>query len=167
MTSQLGSVVGPRSIIYNFVNVCPVITQVLIQKTGFNATVAWQKLLQLTALSRSTIVMQSKFWWSLHYALLCIVMRVISHVHVPIIGPKLAFNSKLTEKRNTVLWQHFWRTKKLAAFASLAVLSPFLECYTIFWMMTIYSNTLHWSGITPILTLLLIWTLLPNLTFWR
>ena len=33
-------------------------------------------------------------------------------------------------------------------------------------MMTIYSDTLHWSGITPILTLLLILTLLPNLTFY-
>ena len=32
--------------------------------------------------------------------------------------------------------------------------------------MTIYSDTLHWSGITPILTLLLILTLLPNLTFY-
>ena len=34
------------------------------------------------------------------------------------------------------------------------------------WMMTIYSDILHWSGITPILTLLLILTLLPNLTFY-
>ena len=24
------------------------------------------------------------------------------------------------------------------------------ECYTTFWMMTNYSDTLHWSGITPI-----------------
>ena len=44
--------------------------------------------------------------------------------------------------------------------------SPSPECYTTFWMMTIYSDTLHWSGITPILTLLLILTLLPNLTFY-
>ena len=35
-----------------------------------------------------------------------------------------------------------------------------------FWTMTIYSDNLHWSGITPILTLLLIWTFLPNLTFY-
>ena len=28
--------------------------------------------------------------------------------------------------------------------------SPSPECYTTFWMMTIYSDTLHWSGITPI-----------------
>ena len=28
--------------------------------------------------------------------------------------------------------------------------SPSLECITTFWMMTIYSDTLHWSGITPI-----------------
>ena len=27
---------------------------------------------------------------------------------------------------------------------------PSPECYTTFWMMTIYSDTLHWSGITPI-----------------
>ena len=40
------------------------------------------------------------------------------------------------------------------------------ECYTTFWMTTIYSDTLHWSDNTPILTLLLIWTLLPNLTFY-
>ena len=26
--------------------------------------------------------------------------------------------------------------------------SPSPECYTTFWMMTIYSDTLHWSGIT-------------------
>ena len=28
--------------------------------------------------------------------------------------------------------------------------SPSPECYMTFWMMTIYSDTLHWSGITPI-----------------
>ena len=28
--------------------------------------------------------------------------------------------------------------------------SPSPEYYTTFWMMTIYSDTLHWSGITPI-----------------
>ena len=28
---------------------------------------------------------------------------------------------------------------------------PLPECYTTFWMMTIYSDTLHWSGITSIL----------------
>ena len=28
--------------------------------------------------------------------------------------------------------------------------SPSLEYYTTFWMMTIYRDTLHWSGITPI-----------------
>ena len=28
--------------------------------------------------------------------------------------------------------------------------SPSPECYTTFWMMSIYSDTLHWSGITPI-----------------
>ena len=28
--------------------------------------------------------------------------------------------------------------------------SPSPECYTTFWMMTIYSDTLHWSGITQI-----------------
>ena len=44
--------------------------------------------------------------------------------------------------------------------------SPSPECYTTFWMVTIYSDTLHWSGITPILTLFLILTLLPNLTFY-
>ena len=27
---------------------------------------------------------------------------------------------------------------------------PSPECYTTLWMMTIYSDTLHWSGITPI-----------------
>ena len=27
---------------------------------------------------------------------------------------------------------------------------PSPECYMTFWMMTIYSDTLHWSGITPI-----------------
>ena len=43
--------------------------------------------------------------------------------------------------------------------------SPSPECYTTFWMMTIYSDTLHWSGITPIFDP--IWTFLPNLTFYR
>ena len=28
--------------------------------------------------------------------------------------------------------------------------SPSPECYNTFWMMTIYSDTLYWSGITPI-----------------
>ena len=28
--------------------------------------------------------------------------------------------------------------------------APLSQCYTTFWMMTIYSDTLHWSGITPI-----------------
>ena len=28
--------------------------------------------------------------------------------------------------------------------------SPSPDCYTTFWMMTIYIDTLHWSGITPI-----------------
>ena len=28
--------------------------------------------------------------------------------------------------------------------------APSPECYTTFWMMTIYSAILHWSGITPI-----------------
>ena len=38
---------------------------------------------------------------------------------------------------------------------------PSPECYTTFWWITIYSDTLH-----QLLTLLLIWTLLPNLTFY-
>ena len=38
--------------------------------------------------------------------------------------------------------------------SSMGILSnnmrfPSPECYTTFWMMTIYSDTLHWSGITP------------------
>ena len=45
---------------------------------------------------------------------------------------------------------------------------PSTECYTTFWRMTIYSvDTLHGSGITPILTLLLNWILLRNLTFYQ
>ena len=43
---------------------------------------------------------------------------------------------------------------------------PSPECYTTFWRMTIYSDTLHWWDITPIFYPLLIWTLLPNLTFY-
>ena len=44
---------------------------------------------------------------------------------------------------------------------------PSPECNTTFWMMTIYSDTLYWSGFTQFFTLLLIWILLhvPNLTF--
>ena len=30
------------------------------------------------------------------------------------------------------------------------MMSPSPLCYTTFWMMTIYSDILHWSGITPI-----------------
>ena len=48
-------------------------------------------------------------------------------------------------------------------FFSNNMMSPSPECYTTFWMMTILSDTLRWSGITPIL---LIWTFLPNLTFY-
>ena len=46
--------------------------------------------------------------------------------------------------------------------------SPSPECYTTFWMMTIYSDTFHWSGITPIfdpitdLDLITIFDFLPN-----
>ena len=46
--------------------------------------------------------------------------------------------------------------------------SPSPECYTTFWMMTVYSDTLHWSGITlifdPIIDLDLIteFDFLPN-----
>ena len=42
--------------------------------------------------------------------------------------------------------------------------SPSPECFTTFWMMTIYSDTLHWSGITPITDLDLIaeFDFLPN-----
>ena len=46
------------------------------------------------------------------------------------------------------------------------MMSPSPECYTAFWMITTHSDTLNWSSITPILTLLLILTLLPNLTFY-
>ena len=31
---------------------------------------------------------------------------------------------------------------------------PSTECYTLFWMMTIYSDTLYWSGISPIFDLI-------------
>ena len=46
---------------------------------------------------------------------------------------------------------------------------PSPECYTTFWIMTIYSDTLHWSGITPIvdhiteLDLITEFDFLPNL----
>ena len=43
--------------------------------------------------------------------------------------------------------------------------APSPEYYTTFWMMSLYSDNLHWSGITPILTLLLILILLQNSTF--
>ena len=43
---------------------------------------------------------------------------------------------------------------------------PLPECYTTFWRMTIYSDTLHWWDITQMFYPLLIWTFLPNLTFY-
>ena len=43
---------------------------------------------------------------------------------------------------------------------------PSPECYTTFWRITIYSDTLYWWDITPIFYPLLIWTSLPNLTFY-
>ena len=43
---------------------------------------------------------------------------------------------------------------------------PSPECYTTFLRMAIYNGTLHWWDITPIFDPLLIWTLLPNLTFY-
>ena len=46
------------------------------------------------------------------------------------------------------------------------MMSPSPECYTTFWRMTIYSDTLHWWDITQIFDTYLIWTLLPNLTFY-
>ena len=42
---------------------------------------------------------------------------------------------------------------------------PSPECNTTFWMMTIYSYTLHWSGITQIFDLFLIWTILVEFDF--
>ena len=47
---------------------------------------------------------------------------------------------------------------------NMRFLSP--ECYTTFWRITIYSDTLHWGDITSSVNPLLIWTLLPNLTFY-
>ena len=45
--------------------------------------------------------------------------------------------------------------------------APSPEWNMTFWKMTIYSDTLYWSDITPFFfTILLIWTLLPNLTFY-
>ena len=44
--------------------------------------------------------------------------------------------------------------------------APSPECYTAFWMMTRYNDTLHWidKALHQFLILLLIWNLLPNLT---
>ena len=43
---------------------------------------------------------------------------------------------------------------------------PSPECNTAIWRMNIYSDTLQWWDITSISYPLLIWTLLPNLTFY-
>ena len=44
--------------------------------------------------------------------------------------------------------------------------SPSLECYTACWRKTTYSDTIHRSESIPIVTLLLIWTLLPIWTIY-
>ena len=44
---------------------------------------------------------------------------------------------------------------------------PSPKYYTIFWRITIYSDTLHWWDITPIFDPLLILTLLPNFSFYQ
>ena len=49
---------------------------------------------------------------------------------------------------------------------SINMRSPSAECYSTFWMMTIYSDTSIDQALHQFLTILLIWTLLPNLTFY-
>ena len=44
--------------------------------------------------------------------------------------------------------------------------SPSPESYTTFWIMTIYIDTLHWSGISPIFDPITDPDLLANLTFY-
>ena len=64
------SSVSIRRIIYKFLNVCPfdytavaVSGKVERSEAGLTTPVEWQLLLQLTVLSRSAIVVLSKFWW--------------------------------------------------------------------------------------------------------
>ena len=71
---------------------------------------------------------------------------------------------------NKLLWQGYVKKRlksSLRKFYGIGILtnnirSPSPECYTKFWRITIYSDTLHWTDISPIFDTLLILTLLPN-----
>ena len=61
------------------------------------------------------------------------------------------------------VWNRPWRSFMVDMGISSNImksLSP--KCYMTFWDMVIYSDTLNWSDITPILNLSPNWTLLPN-----
>ena len=67
--------------------------------------------------------------------------------------------------------RHVWNRLLGSSMVGTGILTnnmrfPSPECYTTFWRMAIYSDTFHWWDITPIFYPLLIWTLLPNLTFY-
>ena len=86
----------------------------------------------------------------------CLILRAVR------LSNKLLGQENVKERLKSSLRKFYGRygnlTKQYEA--------PSPEYYTTFWRMTIYSDTLHWWDITPIFYPLLIWTLLPNLTFY-
>ena len=74
---------------------------------------------------------------------------------MPGLAPLKCFILRAVRLSNKLLGQGYVK-ERLSSMVGMGILSnnmrsPSPECYTTFWMMTIYSDTLHWSGITPIL----------------
>ena len=89
---------------------------------------------------------------------LCPPMAFLSHnsSDTPGLAPP-SFILRAVRLSNKLLRQGYVKTFEIVSKEALwsvrgsyNMRSPSPECYTTLWMMTIYSDTLHWSGITPI-----------------
>ena len=60
--------------------------------------------------------------------------------------------------------KHFYRVA--VGYYAHWIWTPLSGCYTTFWRKIIYSDSLHWSDITPNLDMLQNLTLLPNSNFY-
>ena len=85
----------------------------------------------------------------------CFILRAVR------LSNKLLGQGYLKERIKSSLSKFYCRTGIL----SNNMRPPFPECYTTFWIMTIYSELSIDEALHQCLPLLLIWTLLPNLTF--
>ena len=84
----------------------------------------------------------------------CFILRVVR------LSNKLLGQGYIKERLKSSLREFYGRYGDLTKQYEVP-LSRMLHLYTIFWRITIYSDTLHWSEIIPMFDTLLIWTLLP------